>query len=271
LDIPDPTRWIFDHDVIELCTAVKGHMLCKLLDTDAGKVIYLDPDVALLDDLAPVISLLDTNNIVLTPHQLEPDTDLSAIIDNEVGSLKYGIYNLGFLAVAGTAEGRRFARWWRDRLHMFCFDDVPNGLFTDQRWCDHVPVFFDGVHILRDPGYNVASWNLSRRPITIEQDGTIRAAGQILRFFHFTKVTHVGEIMLERYSGGRIEVFELMKWYRDRLASHVVSGLPKSWWAYGQYANGSKIEREHRLAYRQDPELRAQYPDPFAAGPRIFR
>jgi hypothetical protein len=207
----------------------------------------------------------------LTPHQIEPDTDRSAIIDNEVGSLKYGIYNLGFLAVAGTAEGRRFARWWRDRLHEFCFDDVPNGLFTDQRWCDHVPVFFDGVHILRDPGYNVASWNLSRRPITIEQDGTIRAAGQILRFFHFTKVTHVGEIMLERYSGGRIEVFELMKWYRDCLASHAVSGLPKSWWAYGQYANGSKVEREHRLAYRQDPELRARYPDPFAAGPRIFR
>jgi hypothetical protein len=78
-----------------------------------------------------------------------------------------------------------------------------------------VPAFFDGVHILRDPGYNVASWNLSRRPITIEEDGTIRAAGHRLRFFHFTKVTHVGEIMLERYAGNRIEVFELMKWYRD--------------------------------------------------------
>jgi hypothetical protein len=77
--------------------------------------------------------------------------------------------------------------------------------------------------------------------------------------------------MLERYSGGRIEVFELMKWYRDCLAAHAVSGLPPSWWAYGQYANGAKIEREHRLAYRQDPDLRARYPDPFTAGPRIFR
>jgi hypothetical protein len=127
------------------------------------------------------------------------------------------------------------------------------------------------VHILRDPGYNVASWNLSRRPITIEEDGTIRAAGHRLRFFHFTKVTHVGEIMLERYAGNRIEVFELMKWYRDRLAAHAVAGLPKLWWAYGRYANGVEIPRKHRLAYRTNINLRERYPDPFAAGPRVFR
>jgi hypothetical protein len=270
LDIPDLTRWTFDHDVVELCTAVKGQMLCKLLDEGAEKVIYLDPDIALLDDLTPVVSLLDRQNVILTPHQTEPDTERSAIIDNEIGSLKYGIYNLGFLAVAGTPEGNRFARWWRDRLLAFCFDDVPNGLFTDQRWCDHVPVFFDGVHILRDPGYNVASWNLSQRPVVIEEDGTIRAGGQRLRFFHFTKVTHVGEIMLERYAGGRIEVFELMKWYRGRLAAHAVAGLPKSWWAYGCYQNGTEIPREHRLAYRKNPDLREKSPDPFAAGPQIF-
>ena len=40
------------------------------------------------------------------------------------------------------AEGRRFAAWWRDRLHRFCWDDVPGGLFVDQRWCDLVPALF---------------------------------------------------------------------------------------------------------------------------------
>jgi hypothetical protein len=271
LGIPDLTRWIFDHDVVELCTAVKGEMLCKLLDEGAEKVVYLDPDIALFDDLSPIVTLLDHYSIVLTPHQLEPDGERAAILDNEIGSLKHGIYNLGFLAVAGTEEGKRFARWWRDRLQMFCFDDIPNGLFTDQRWCDHVPAFFEGVHILRDPGYNVASWNLSRRPISIEEDGTIRAAGRNLRFFHFTKVTHVGEIMLERYADGRIEVFELLKWYRSRLAAHAVAGLPKSWWAYGRYKAGTAIAKEHRLAYRQRHDLRERYPDPFTSGPDIFR
>ena len=271
LGIPDLKRWTFDHDVVELCTAVKGQMLCQLLEEGADKVVYLDPDIALFDDLAPVVALLDSHNVILTPHQTEPDTEISAIIDNEIGSLKHGIYNLGFFAVAGRPEGLRFARWWRDRLSMFCFDDIPNGLFTDQRWCDHVPVFFDGVHILRDPGYNVASWNLSRRTIGIEEDGTIRAAGSRLRFFHFTKVTHVGEIMLERYAAGRIEVFELMKWYRGRLEAHAVAGLPKAWWAYGVFDDGTAIARDHRLAYRKRHDLREQHPDPFAAGPGIFR
>lgn len=266
LGIPDLGRWTFEHDVVELCTAVKGHMLCHLLERGAEKVIYLDPDIAVLGSLHEVEALLDRHAVVLTPHQVEPDDAVPAIVDNEMGSLKYGIYNLGFLAVAGTAEGRRFARWWRDRLHAFCFDDVPNGLFTDQRWCDHVPGLFQDVHILRDPGYNVASWNVGRRPVAIEEDGTVRAAGHLLRFFHFTKVSWAGQVMLERYALGRIEVFELLQWYRRRLAAHAVPALPPGWWAFGAYRDGSAIPRAHRVAYRTRTDLRALFPDPFAAG-----
>jgi hypothetical protein len=271
LGIADLPRFMFDHDVVELCTAVKGQMMCRLFDAGASKVIYLDPDIAVFDSLGEVENLLDRHDVILTPHQLEPDDERSAIIDNEIGSLKYGIYNLGFVAVAATPEGRRFARWWRDRLLQFCFDDVPNGLFTDQRWCDHVPSFFAGTHILRDPGYNVASWNLSKRPISIGTDGTIRAAGHRLRFWHFTKVTWVGEVMLERYAGDRIEVFELMKWYRGRLAAHAIAGLPQPWWAYDRFHDGARITRTHRLAYRTQPGLRERFPDPFAAGDQMFK
>lgn len=159
LDVPDLRRWVFNHDVIEMCTAVKGPMLCRLLDSGARKVVYIDPDIALFSDLNDVISLLDKHDIILTPHQIDPDDDPKAILDNEIGSLKWGIFNLGFLAVANRGDGARFAHWWRDRLLDFCIDDLPNGLFTDQRWCDHVPGLFSNVHVLRDPGYNVASWN----------------------------------------------------------------------------------------------------------------
>lgn len=159
LGIPNADAWAFTHDIVELCTAVKGSMLCKLLDLGAGKVVYLDPDIAVLGSLAEIEVLLDAHDAILTPHQLHPDNQTRTIVDNEIASLKHGVYNLGFLAVAGTGEGRRFAAWWRDRLLEFCFDDIPNGIFVDQRWCDLAPAFFEGVHVLRDPGYNVASWN----------------------------------------------------------------------------------------------------------------
>ncbi len=266
LGILDFERWVFDHDVIELCTAVKGQMLCHLLEKGARKVIYLDPDIALFRDIHHVVALLDSHDVILTPHQLEPDEDRQTILDNEIGSLKHGIYNLGFLAVVNSAEGRRFAEWWRDRLIEFCFDDIPNGLFTDQRWCDHAPVFFPSVHILRDRGCNVASWNLSRRPITIEADGKICAAGLPLRFFHFTKINGAGEIMLERYSGECLPIFELMHWYRSRLVENAVVGLPSGWWTFGEYADGSPIMPKHRFLYRNQPDLRKRFPKPFATG-----
>lgn len=266
LGIDAPRSWIFEHDVVELCTAVKGAMVCHLLEHGASRVVYLDPDIAVLGDLGEIETLLSEKDILLTPHVIQAEEDPSAILDNEIGSLKHGVYNLGFVAVANTVGGRSFARWWRDRLLEFCFDDIPNGLFTDQRWCDLAPALFPNVHILRDPGYNVASWNLSQRPISIEPDGAILAAGVPLRFFHFTKVPGVGEHMLERYSGGNLAVFELLAWYRARLSENAASGLPGGWWAFGQYADGSEIPREHRVAYRRCSKLRKGFPDPFASG-----
>jgi hypothetical protein len=267
LGLPRPRQWIFGHALVELCTAVKGPMLWRLLERGADKVVYLDPDTALFADLGQIETLLEHHAAVLTPHLLAPEEALDAIRDNEIGCLKHGVYNLGFLAVTNTDEGRRFARWWRDRLLAFCFDDIPQGLFTDQRWCDLAPAFFPGVHILRDPGYNVASWNLSRRPITIGEDGVIRAGGRILRFFHFTKVNGPGGVMLERYGGAHLlAVLELLYWYRGRLEANAPAGLPPGWWAYGRYADGSAIPPAHRLAYRTRADLRERFPDPFDAG-----
>ncbi|HRF07573.1 MAG TPA: hypothetical protein PL193_02860 [Xanthobacteraceae bacterium] len=263
LPIENLRSWMFEHDIVELCTAVKGVVLCEILSGGADKVVYLDPDIAIFSPLEEVVRGLDLYDVILTPHQIDPDTKTSAIIDNEIGSLKHGIFNLGFVAVANTADGVRFAKWWRDRLIQFCFDDIAGGLFTDQKWCDHAPVFFPNTHILRHRGYNVASWNLSQRPVSFGQDGSVLAGGEPIRFFHFTKVNWVGEAMLERYSGDRIEVFELMQWYRDLLSQNSARGLPERWWAYGSFADGDTITKNHRLAYRHSATLKADYPNPY--------
>jgi hypothetical protein len=270
LGIPEWRRWMFSHDIVELCTAVKGPMMAHLLEQGAEAVVYLDPDTALFSPLDDVLSMLEQHSVVLTPHLASPEDSLEGVLDNEIGSLKHGVYNLGFVAVRNVPEGSRFARWWRDRLLQFCRDDVPNGLFTDQRWCDLVPALFGGVGVLRNTGYNVASWNLANRPITIGANGSIYAGDHMLRFFHFTKVNSVGEAMLSRYSYGRTEVFELLRWYRSRLSAHEAKNLPKGWWAYGTFVDGTPIRRAHRLTWRDRTEVRAQFADPFGSGPGCF-
>src|SRR5688572_24952262 len=173
LKIENMKSWIFEHNVVELCTAVKGPFLKQLLSEGADKVVYLDPDTVVFDAMAPIEQMLDAHSIVITPHQLQPESRQQAIEDNEIAALNYGVYNLGFLAVRNDKAGQAVASWWNDRLLPLCFDDRAHGFFVDQKWFDLVPAMFDGVHILRDPGYNVASWNLSNRHVVIRENGRI--------------------------------------------------------------------------------------------------
>lgn len=277
LGIPNFPAWLFKHDIVEVCTAVKGpflHQACQSVSEGAGDaeaVIYLDPDTALLGSLAPLEAWLETDDILLTPHLLDPNDEPLAIEDNDVATLRTGIFNLGFVAVRTTGEGARFAKWWNDRLLTHCYDDIPNGLFVDQRWCDHVPALFDKVKVVRDPGYNVASWNLSRRKVSIEKDGRILVNGVPLRFWHFTKLGEVGDAMTRRYAGDNFPVYELWSWYRREVALATDAVIPGRWWAFGVYRDGRPIEKAHRVLYRSRTDLQAEFPDPYAAGPDGFR
>ena len=154
-------RWIFKHEIVEACTAVKGHALLHIMSEGAEKIIYLDPDIAVFHNLQNIVHQLDHASVILTPHQVEPNLTESEIVDNELTSMKYGIYNLGFIAVRNDLEGRKMAKWWASRLFCACYDDVRNGIFTDQKYCDLIPGLFSNVRIERDPGCNVASWNLA--------------------------------------------------------------------------------------------------------------
>ncbi len=266
LGIGSVRSWLFRHDVVEACTAVKGpflHQACGQADI----AIYLDPDTALLAPLDRLIDLLGEYEILLTPHLVDPNTERMAILDNDLSASRTGIFNLGFVAIRTTGEGARFARWWNERLLEYCYDDMARGLFVDQRWCDHVPALFDKVKVVRDPGYNVASWNLSQRRVAIGKDGAITVNGSPLRFWHFTKLGPMGDLMTKKYAGDNFEVFEIWDWYKRQVAQATDPTIPPRYWAYGAYSDGTPIDKAHRILWRESPDLQAAFEDPFDAGP----
>lgn len=267
LGIPRARAWLFKHDVVEACTAVKASAMLRLMEAGYSTVVYLDPDIAVFHPLDTVEAALDRAAIVLTPHQASPNRNARVMLDNELVSLRLGAYNLGFIAVRNDDVGRRFAEWWEAQLLRACYDDPDAGLFTDQKYIDLVPGLFDGVAILRDPGLNVASWNLSARRIAIGADGGIRVNGDPLRFMHFTKINSVGDVMLDRYAGDDIEALEIWSWYRRQVARQPPT-VPDGHWHHAAFSNGVMIPRSVRLLYRDDPDLRAGFDDPFdATGP----
>jgi hypothetical protein len=270
----EASKWLFGHDIVEACTAVKGRALQTILrEPGVGKVVYLDPDIAVFNSLDPVTNLLDNHSIVLTPHlcDAEDRDNKMAILDNEIGSLMHGAYNLGFIAVNQSREAHRFADWWADRLHDWCHDRRDIGVFVDQKWCDLIPSFFDDVKVLRDPGYNVASWNLSKRNLRFDIAGQALINEHLLRFFHFTKLGPIGDVMTRRYAGENSEIYELWWWYRNAVQAESEPAIPEGWWHYGVFENGVQIPKHARELYRARGDLRTAFPDPYKSGRKSFQ
>lgn len=267
LPIAELPRWIFRHRIVELCTAVKGTAFQHIAEQfGAERIYYLDPDIIVTSRLDDLERALDRNSIVLTPHMTVPETDPQAILDNEHCCLRHGVYNLGFLAVRMTGQGRQFIDWWADRLRRFCYDDVPAGLFTDQRWVDLAPAFFDDIAIIRDPQYNVATWNLTHRRATGRVPYGLEINGRPLVFYHFSGFDSGDQkIMLQRYGMESPVLFELRDWYISRCEELGQSVLGKTPCVYGTFTNGQQITDAYRLLYRRREDLMAAFPDPFDA------
>ena len=158
----DETTWnemAFIYEVTELATAVKPALLQLVRDRHGGPVAYIDPDIEIFGPLDEAAALARRHPIVLTPHMLDPmDDDLRRPSEHDI--LGCGVYNLGFICVGDGSEP--FLEWWGERLRYFAVVDFRSSLFTDQRWVDFVPGYFDFV-ALRNPAYNVGYWNLPER------------------------------------------------------------------------------------------------------------
>lgn len=263
LAIPDFPTWLFGHNLVEACTAVKGAALKLLLSRGHSHVLYLDPDIVLFGPFTAVHHALSSASILLTPHQVSSELEEWAIEDNEITSLKTGTYNFGFLAVRNDSTGREFGSWWATRLHKYCMDNIERGLFTDQRWGDLVPALFEDVGVLRDPGLNVASWNLHQRELQFGVDGALVVDQTPVSFFHFTKALGVGPLVTMKQSRGSLVVAAVWRWYLERLRELGADLAPRTW-AYGCYDNGTPIDDKHRRLYRGRRDLQAAFPNPYS-------
>lgn len=270
LGLENQTEWAFTHSVVELCTAVKGRAAKQLLaQPEVDRVFYFDPDMAVFGRFAELEQALSQTSILLTPHQSEPETTHEAIMDNEMASLKHGVFNMGFVGIADTAEGQRFASWWADRLSHFCLDDISRGLFTDQKWANLVPCFFDDYRVLRSPAFNVATWNITTRSVSGSLEEGITVNGEPLGFYHFSGFDSGDQaIMLQKYGANSATLKALRSWYIDACDENGQSAAGDYPYGYGTYENGNMIQPAERRLYRERVDLRRAFPNPFSDQPK---
>lgn len=199
-DLPIPRRelehMMLIYSVMELATALKPALLRMLVTRSGRPALYLDPDIQVFSTLSGIVDDAAAHGIVITPHTLE-QLPRDGLRHSEQTIMLAGMYNLGFIAVAPTAV--RFLDWWHERLLTDAVSDPGAGLFTDQRWIDWVPSLFPVV-ISRNPGDNVAYWNLHHRRLRLDDDGwTVN--DEPLRFFHFSGFDPTTPWVVSRHMG----------------------------------------------------------------------
>lgn len=238
-------------DVIELCTNIKALCLRRLL-RDYRSVVYLDPDTCVYARLDAVHQALSRQAIVLTPASLSPVLDGHR--PDDIEWLRVGAFNLGFIGVSATGDGPRFLDWWSARCLAHGFHDTPTGVFLDQKWIDLVPAFFAGHEVLRDPGLNVAAWNLHERRLSRVAGQWQVNGGHPLGFFHFSSFDpglpqQVARRQTRHPAGSREDVQPLLEDYSARLLAAGYAEHAAVPYAFDRFGSGEYISPTLRRLY----------------------
>jgi hypothetical protein len=271
LGLPDLRRLCFRYTRHQLAAAAKPWLLTHLLDLGFDGALFLDADVLVTGDLSPLLAAARRHALVLTPHLTRPPRSDDPVA-RELAILAAGVYNGGCLGCSGSPAARRFLAWAQERLLHHCRNDVAHGLHHDQRWLDLAPGLLDDVCILRDPGCNVAYWNLAERGLEVRDGGEIRAGGQPCRFVHFSGFDAARPQRVTRHARAGVEELgaaaRLFAHYARRLeaAGH---GEASRWpYAWGAFEHGVRIPDVAREIYDRLGPAAARFGDPFDAASR---
>jgi hypothetical protein len=276
--ITDPSSFMFRYERYEACRAVKARFLLWAMNRfpQEQNFLFLDPDVMTysrfeeLEALLPESEIFTRKQIIVTPHQLRDEDSSLGVRENTFRTLTAGTFNLGFLALRRSPTAVEILEWWDTKLQDFCYMEWrERGLFVDQKWALLGLSFFD-MTVLREPGYNVANWNVSTRQI--ERDGeNYLVNGRPLRFFHFSNMDYDRDLYhLRRFSDTSHPVFTLRGKYKEDIHSFGHSKFFQVPWSYDKYLSGAPISPEARFVYRSTPELWRVISNPFAEDPARF-
>lgn len=135
-----------------------------LQQPNTNQVVYFDPTVQVFGDISLIYQELETASILLTPCLLRPMWRVE--YGDEKHFLNTGMYNAGFFALQNDENTAAFLRWWQARAHDRAHFDLCHGQNHDQLWLNLVPVYFQGVKIIKNQAWNVGLHNLHERVLT---------------------------------------------------------------------------------------------------------
>lgn len=245
------------YTIVEFNTCIKPSLFRYIfnMQTDVGAVIFFDPDIVIYRRLDEILDLLRSKNIILTPHTLSP-LPVDELQPRESLFLNYGMFNLGFLALAREVLNFFLLDWWEERLMKVGYNRPADGLFTDQLWANYFPVYFDNCAVLKSVAFNMAPWNLHERKVISKQEDSVQlSSGEMLAFYHFSSYDFKEPDRLAKYYprfsfSSEPVLKDLYDNYRKRLLRNHIEEFSQIPYAYVKALPTKKISLVNKVKKR---------------------
>lgn len=170
-----------DRNVAEYCWTctpfVIGHVLTQF---DVEEVTYIDADLLFFHKPSILLEEFRASgsSVLINGHKYMAEYDQSHTS---------GIYCVEFVTFKADQNGTRVLEWWQERCLEWCYDRFEDGKLGDQKYLDHWPEQFEGVHVLQHIG-TAAPWNVQRYHLTED----MKIGGQELVFYHYQGFRFIG-------------------------------------------------------------------------------
>lgn len=226
----------------EFAAACKPRFIAEVFNRypAADRLLYADPNVLFTQPLTAIWRQFGESNALLTPHITRTPADTAW--PDEKFFQNVGLYSADFMIFRRSAETDRLLAWWQDRAQERAYIDFCAGLCTDQLWLMYMPVFFQRVQVVKNPGWHAALWNLPERTLRqVDENWQVTGptgTNQPLLFLNAKGLYNADEGFFPNQNRLRLserpDVRTLLTTYRQAVDKHAAPGLTNTPPAYGR-------------------------------------
>lgn len=153
LEIADWTGMEQRYYDFELVAACKPFFARHILTAFQGceELTFLSPTTQVFDSLDLVAD--QSAFLQLSPQRLRPISLPAGRLDDK-RILNTGMYQAGSWLMHPDGQETAFLNWWVERMTDRGYLDLCAGMCLDQLWLNYLPIFYERVETIRNPGWN---------------------------------------------------------------------------------------------------------------------
>ncbi len=130
-----------------------------------SKVFYFEVKSEVVASLDAHFEFLENHNMVLVP-QLNHARQIS----DEKLVLNTGMFSSAVFGLKTSAETDKIMAWWLSKMPQKAGFEPCIGIFSDQLWLNHIPIFFKEIYIDKSSTLNVGLWPNAKKKAIIHQN-----------------------------------------------------------------------------------------------------